>query len=174
MWYNYRQKYQSPGIIRGKPRRAGFYIVGAKRNREFVLGPEGFHNEGVYVLELPGRRFYVGKSGNIEERIRQHSDPTSEIGAICAKGFVRRVPTSTPRQTDLESWERTETLTLMHKHGIGKIRGWFYTSPELTPHDREHAFQQICEKFDLCRQCGHSTHFASDCHQRKRAEFCFG
>lgn len=171
MW-GHNQKHFT-GVIRGKPRRLSAFIVGAKRSREFTLGPEGFYNEGVYVLELPGRRYYVGKSNNIEERIRQHADTTDERGATCAKGFLRRVPTVTPRQADMESWERTETLTLMYRNGIGKVRGWFYTLPKLTPQDREHAFQQICEKFDLCRQCGKSNHFTNECTNRLRASFFF-
>lgn len=173
MWRHNLKHTLSTRLICGKPRRLSTFIVGAKRSREFTLGPEGFQNEGVYVLELPGKRYYVGKSGNIEERIRQHADATDEKGATCAKGFLRRVPTVTPRQTDHESWERTETLTLMHRHGIGKVRGWFYTLSELTPRDREHAFQQICEKFDLCRHCGNSNHFANQCFKRHRAAFYF-
>ena len=156
----------------GKPKKGSLYIIGAKRSKAFTLGPDGFSNEGVYVLELPNGRLYVGKSTNIEERISQHS-AGGEGGAVCAKGFKQRIPTSTPRQTDCESWERTETLTLMRKHGIGKIRGWFYTSPDLSPTLREHAFQQICEKFDLCRICGHGNHFATQCSRRERAGFFF-
>lgn len=155
-----------------KAQKGGAYIIGGKRSAEFTLGPQGLTNEGVYVLQMPWGGFYVGKSKNIEERLRQH-ESGKDLGAVCAKGFIRRVPVITTRQTDFESWERAETLTLMHKHGIGKVRGWFYTSPELTPSQREHAFQQVCEKFDLCRTCGNPTHFARNCSVRERAVFFF-
>ena len=161
------------GVLGVKRPRGGAFIVGGKRSAEFTLGPQGLTNEGVYVLQMPGGGFYVGKSGNVEERLRQH-EGGGGAGAVCAKGFLRQVPAVTPRQADFESWERAETLTLMHRHGIGKVRGWFYTSPELTPSQREHAFQQVCEKFDLCRICGNASHFASQCAVRERAGFCFG
>jgi len=43
----------------------------------------------------------------------------------------------------------------MFRHGIGKARGCLYTSPELTPSQRGHAFRQVCENFDLCGTGGH-------------------
>ena len=115
---------------------------------------------GVYVLELPGGRYYVGKSGDIPERLRQHA---SGEGSACAKGFIRRAPVITPRTADLESWERAETLARMRRHGNGRVRGWLYTAPELGPAMREHAFQQVCERFDLCRRCGEEGHFVTQC-----------
>ena len=160
------------GVLGTRVPKGSAFIMGAKRSPVFTLGPHGLTNEGVYVLEMPGGRFYVGKSGNIEERMRQHQEG-GVGGAVCAHGFIRLVSVLTPRQADMESWERAETLTRMRRSGIGKVRGWFYTSQDLTPSQREHAFQQVCEKFDLCRVCGNDSHFARDCSVRERARFCF-
>jgi len=118
---------------------------------------------GVYVLQRQDGGFYVGKSCNIKERMRQHAEGS---GASCAKGSVRRVPPLTPACDDLEAWERAEVLARMRKHGIGKVRGWMYTSQELSEGQREHAFSQVCEKYDLCRRCGHGGHFAARCQGR--------
>ncbi len=116
---------------------------------------------GVYVLEKPGGEFYVGKSRNIGERIKQHA---GGLGASCARGGLRRVAPVTPEMNgDLEAWERAETLARMFRHGISKVRGWMYTSPVLTDAEREHAFQQVCERHDLCRRCGLGGHFAAKC-----------
>jgi predicted GIY-YIG superfamily endonuclease len=116
---------------------------------------------GVYVLQKDDGTFYVGKSGNIAERLRQHANGT---GASCAKGNVRRVNTMTPPiSEDLEAWERAETLTRMRQYGISRVRGWMYTTPDLSESQREHAFQQVCEKHDLCRKCGNCGHFAVRC-----------
>lgn len=127
-------------------------------------------NSGVYVLSLAHGRVYVGKSNDIEERLRQHR---SGAGAACAKHFLRRVPPMTPPTADLESWERAETLARMHAHGISKVRGWMYTSPEMDHVEREHAFKQVCEKFDLCRRCGGDGHFVAACkgHARRAKWF---
>ena len=166
----------SPYVI-GKPRdRAGPHVVGRVKPSQFVLGsgaaaplpPLG--DKGVYVLQLKDGGFYVGKSNDIEERLRQHAGKSEGGGgAVCAKGFVSRVATLTPRCEDLEAWERAETLALMYKHGIERVRGWMYTSEEMPEKQREHAFSQICEKNDLCRRCGHGGHFAASCNVKGRA-----
>ena len=118
----------------------------------------------MYVLAMPSGGYYVCKSMGIEGRMWQHEGGSEGAhGALCAKGFLRRVTPVTPRQADMECWEWTETLALMFPHGMGKVRGWLFTSPELTPSQREHAFRQVCENFDLCRTCGTAGHLASGC-----------
>jgi predicted GIY-YIG superfamily endonuclease len=116
---------------------------------------------GVYVLQKEDGSFYVGKSKNIANRLKQH---IAGVGAVCALGSVFRVPAMTaPILNDFEAWERSETLARMRYHGISMVRGWMYTSEYLDDSQREHAFQQICEKCDLCRKCGGEGHFAAQC-----------
>ena len=162
-----RTRSSSSRCVLGKP---------VKRKSEFLLGrpPAGtkLRESGVYVLEKPDGTLYVGKSGNIQERLRQHADGS---GASCAKGFVKRIPPMTAEvEGDHEAWERAETLARMRKHGISNVRGWMYTSPELTDAQVEHAFGQVCERHDLCRRCGRGGHFAARCgvgKGRKRPEW---
>jgi len=167
----------------GKP-RGGFFVVGRPRPLRaaaFLLGrpppslsakararepPSG--DCGVYVLEKADGSFYVGKSGNIPERIRQHA---AGEGASCARGFVRRVPPLTEETADHEAWERAETLARMHRHGVSRVRGWMYTTPAMSEAHRDHAFRQVCEKMDLCRRCGMGGHFAGAC-RRSAAAAC--
>ena len=152
----------------GKPKgKAGHFVVGkpTARSAQFLLGrpPAKAAVEvegGVYVLQKPDGSFYVGKSSNIQERLKQHAEGT---GAACAKGKCRRVPPLTQACDDLEAWERAEVLARMKKHGIGKVRGWMYTTQDLTEAQVEHAFSQVCEKYDLCRRCGRGGHFAAEC-----------
>lgn len=179
-----------------KPKESGAYTLGAAckkskfaairpagRGGHFVVGKPGARavpyllgrpparagesaEEGVYVLQKADGTVYVGKSKNVEERLRQHSEGT---GALCAKGKYRRVAPMTEPSEDLEAWERSEVLARMRKHGLGRVRGWMYTSKELTDQQREHAFSQVCERFDLCRRCGLKGHFVADC-RRGHAE----
>ena len=157
----------------GKPLRPGPYVVGGghKPSQITTPGEETFTtNTGVYVVELHGGRYYVGQSGNIERRILQHRGELRGGSAWTSEHrVVRRLEPKTPPQTDLESWERSETLFRMKLHGVDAVRGWMYTSVELTQAQREHIFQQICEKFGLCRVCGGGGHFASACTSRGRA-----
>lgn len=152
----------------GKPvGRAGHFVVGrpSARSARFLLGrPPAKAVEalegGVYVLQRPDGLFYVGKSGNIQERLRQHREGT---GAACAKGQCRRVPPLTPACDDLEAWERSEVLARMYRHGVRSVRGWMFTGRDMGDAEAEQAFRQVCEKFDLCRRCGRKGHFAAGC-----------
>lgn len=125
-------------------------------------------NAGVYVLQTNTGMYYVGKSNNISARIQEHR---SGLGAACINDSnFRIIPNllTSGSTSDLESWERNETLQRMKVHGIDKVRGWMFTSKTLTDANRQDAFNQICEKFDLCRRCGRNTHFADKCFARTR------
>ena len=157
----------------GKPKgQSGTFVVGmpCPRAAPFMLGrpppkrPMELQ-EGVYVLQKRDGSYYVGKSRNIEERMKKHA---AGRGASCARNFVKRVQPVTQACDDLEAWERAETLALMRKHGIARVRGWMYTAPDMTEAEKEHAFFQVCEKFDLCRRCGIGGHFAVECRKDGR------
>ena len=162
------------GRVKPESKRKGMYVVGKHRKGEFTLGakkeapPPPRPTQGVYVLKMDGGKYYVGKSRNIEERLRQHA---AGEGAACAKGKCTQVPPMTERMADMEAWERAETLARMFGHGIDKVRGWMYTTPQLSPEMREHAFLQICERFDLCRRCGRKSHFITECRVSSRAHW---
>ena len=126
---------------------------------------------GVYVLQFANGMFYVGKSAHIDQRIRQH-----ECKMVpCTAGWPRpffEIPTLTPKlESDHESWERNETLELMQKYGIGKVRGWMYTSQDLSDEVEESIISQICEKYDCCRLCGKKGHFVSACPSTKKKKW---
>jgi hypothetical protein len=167
--YTLKACYERGKHTLGKPKscRTAYNVVG-KPNAfcaQYLLGRPQAKTAlemecGVYVLQRADGGFYVGKSGNIQERLRQHADGS---GAVCAKGKCRRVAPLTPPCEDLEAWERAEVLARMLKHGVGKVRGWMYTTPELSEAQTEHAFEQVCEKYDLCRRCGRRGHFAGGC-----------
>jgi hypothetical protein len=130
------------------------------------------HREGVYVvMGIPSGIFYVGKSNDIDCRINDHKNGN---GALCIAGdtsIVQVPPITSGSISDLESWERNETLTRMKTHGIVRVRGWMFTSSVLPPKDVEYAFRQICEKFDLCRKCGHESHFAEQCFSVRKPDW---
>ena len=156
----------------GRPRGAdgpSVHVIGKHTPAAATRALKGAQTEsGVYVLELPGGRYYVGKSGNVGGRLEQHRGGT---GASCAEGFLRRLAPLTPPDDDAEAWERAETLARMRRHGIARVRGWMFTAPALTEPQREAAFTQVCERFDLCRRCGRGGHFAASCHAGSRAPF---
>ena len=116
---------------------------------------------GVYALIDTSGRVYVGKSANIPKRLDMHMtgsgttflDPGMSVTPLLTRG----------KTDDLETWERNETLMQMHKRGISNVRGWKYVTQTLTQAERKEAFDQVCEKLDLCRKCGRKGHFQYKC-----------
>ena len=121
---------------------------------------------GVYVLKFEDNcnpLYYVGKSKSIKQRLVQH---TNGQGAACVSGRVfNRVPSIVSRgsRSDMESWERGEVLELMFRYGINTVRGWKYTLKTMPLEQKLSAFDDVCERFDLCRRCGRGDHFVRDC-----------
>jgi ribosomal protein S8E len=125
-------------------------------------------NAGVYVLRSKETGvFYVGKSNNIQLRISQHE--RENRGDILTRENTLTIGTA----SDLESWERNEVLTRMYHSGMDSVRGWKYTRRgALTWDEKISARNDIMEKFDLCRRCGHNNHFANKCFARSPALWC--
>jgi hypothetical protein len=107
---------------------------------------------GVYALVTSRGRHYVGKSEDIDGRVDMRGESFTRV-PLLTRGFVY----------DLESWERNETLTRMLRYGISSVRGWIFVSRTLSESQWVSAFNQVCERFDLCRTCGRDTHFADAC-----------
>ena len=122
---------------------------------------------GVYVLQYPNGMFYVGKSSDIDTRIGQHT--SGQVACTADWGKPREIAPITSRlDADHESWERNETLEQMQRHGMERVRGWMYTSPELTEEAQESIASQLCKKYDCCRLCGLKGHLVSACPQQGR------
>ena len=124
--------------------------------------------DGVYVIEDGNGRVYVGKSNHIDRRIAEHMRGHG-TEFLDKRSITRIMNLAEGSQQDLESWERAETLAQMYRKGVNNVRGWMFTSSTLSDVQQQEAFRQICEKFDLCRKCGHNNHFADKCFARKKA-----
>lgn len=122
-------------------------------------------NMGIYVLKFndgASPLYYVGKSKDISQRLDQH---VSGHGAACVTGrsFSRISPVTSGSIEDMESWERHEVLELMLTYGINAVRGWKYTFQTMQLEQKLSAFDDVCERFDLCRRCGRRDHFVREC-----------
>jgi predicted GIY-YIG superfamily endonuclease len=130
------------------------HITGVKRPIEL--------ESGIYVLKFDeSPYYYVGKSTNIPQRLNQHANGQ---GAACATGRpFQRVYPLTHFTNDTEIWERNEVLELMFRRGINAVRGWKYTLKTMTLEQKLSAFDDVCERYDLCRRCGRGDHFVREC-----------
>jgi hypothetical protein len=121
--------------------------------------------DGVYVYELNSGWFYVGSSGNVDNRIEQHksSPVVSRHG-----GMYERYEPITERQANLRSWEQAETLHRMMKHGIHRVRGWEFQGDTLSLDDLQTIKTLFFGEFDLCRRCGFRGHYQGRCSTEPR------
>ena len=124
---------------------------------------------GVYVLELNGGGFYVGKSDDIDTRIKQHMSGTFSSSWCHLQGGVKRVvPTLWPPQECLSSWEQNETIAQMLTHGFEKVRGFEWTKCVLNRSDCNTIKTMVFGHNDLCRRCGGKGHFQAQCGNRPK------
>ena len=139
----------------------------SKPENKFKFGKMSTPISGIYVLEnISGGtpRFYVGKSNDIARRVNAHMSGQGGVGYLSGK-TLRQVDIITRGSSkDLESWERNETLQRMYQFGIDNVRGWMFTGVKISKDQHQAAFNQICEKHDLCRRCGHKSHFQGKCY----------
>jgi hypothetical protein len=59
----------------------------------------------------------------------------------------------------------------MLEHGIENVRGWMFTTERLDEYQVDQVCDQVCEKFDLCRQCGGKGHFVGSCRVSRYAKW---
>tara|TARA_B100001094_G_scaffold91385_1_gene87370 strand:- start:766 stop:1317 length:552 start_codon:yes stop_codon:yes gene_type:complete len=126
-------------------------------------------NKGVYVLKLTNNKYYIGESNDIDKRVWVHMN---KAGSAWTKKYdvLKREETITNPQDAF--WELNETLEQMKLHGIDNVRGSMFTNPyELSMNEKISAAQLVCEKYNLCRKCGGSDHFITQCKGNEMADW---
>lgn len=73
----------------------------------------------IYVLKLVEERYYVGRTGNILRRIKEHF---SSEGAVYTKKYKPLKVIEVQEETSRDD-ERLKTLEIMEKYGWEKVRG---------------------------------------------------
>ena len=133
---------------------------------------------GVYVLQFGAAadKYYVGKSDNVDARIRWHMDEQKpSVQWVAYHGGGKKVVSPmTPRNDDLNAWEQKETVERMIVHGIDNVRGWeFTTTGPLSSSECEMVKKLHMGFADLCRKCGRKGHMASSCYARTKDNWLF-
>ena len=125
------------------------------------------NNKGVYVLKLQNDKYYVGKSENIKRRVWLH---INNNGSIWTKNnqIIKQIPRITS-DTGVFS-ELIETLEYIKLYGIDNVRGSMFTQLNLSSSDKIKAAELYCEMYDLCRKCGSSKHFITQCDNNNKIE----
>jgi predicted GIY-YIG superfamily endonuclease len=132
--------------------------------------PPPRRTSGVYVLKLADGCYYVGSSQNCEERIEQHRRGNGSAWTRAHRVLSSQAPLTHVQGND-SAWERTETLELMFRYGIDRVRGAAFAQVVLSDTDRAQIERDICHQRNLCQRCGREGHFVQACYAKSAAEW---
>lgn len=113
----------------------------------------------IYILKCEDDKYYVGKSTNINKRLKQHF---KRKGASWTK-IYKPIQIYEIRRNCDEFDEEKITLQYMKKFGINNVRGGSYTRIQLTIYEINHLVRLIRSSEDRCFVCGSKEHFAKHC-----------
>ena len=115
--------------------------------------------EQLYILQLEGGKYYVGKSANPANRYKQHVDGN---GAAWTKKHKPVKFLETRSMTGSHD-ETNLTKDLMKKYGVDNVRGGAYATIELDDATKTVLEREFRGNNDKCFKCGLGGHFARQC-----------
>ena len=115
--------------------------------------------EQLYVLQLAGGKYYVGKTKNVADRYKQH------LAGDGAAWTRKHAPTKLIETRGLkdEHDETNVTKDLMKKYGVDNVRGGAYVSIEIDEATKSVLEREFRSGNDKCFKCGLGGHFANQC-----------
>jgi len=115
--------------------------------------------EQLYILQLEGGKYYVGKTASPSDRYKQHLAGT---GAAWTKKFKPTKMTEVRPLKDAHD-ETNTTKDLMKKHGVDNVRGGAYTTISLDDATKTVLERELRSSTDVCYKCGLGGHFVKQC-----------
>lgn len=112
----------------------------------------------IYILELQDDKYYIGKTKNIEQRLKAHFN---KEGAKWTTVHPPKAIFTVFNSTDAFD-EDVYTKKFMYKYGIDNVRGGSYTTIELTPEQIALLQKEFATVDDVCFSC-FKKHKANKC-----------
>jgi len=113
----------------------------------------------IYVLKLKENKFYIGKSINVNKRIKQHFKGR---GSTWTRLYQPTEIYEIRRNCDVFDEEKI-TLQYMQLYGINNVRGGSYSRICLDKYEINQVVRIIRSSEDRCYVCGSKDHFAKAC-----------
>jgi len=114
----------------------------------------------IYILKLKEKKYYIGKTKNIEKRLVDHF-------AGNGSGWTKKYKPISLITTVLSTSyfdEDKYVKEYMSKYGIENVRGGTYSNIELDDNCISVLEKEIRHSKNLCTRCGRDTHFIKDCY----------
>ncbi len=120
----------------------------------------------LYVLQLEGGKYYVGKTDDVAKRYSEHKAGNGSVWTKLHK------PIKILETHESKSGEDETNLTkvLMRKYGVDNVRGGAYCQRELPDYVEEMIQHEKRSSSDNCYKCGKPGHFANQCKRKSSFE----
>jgi len=115
----------------------------------------------IYVLRLEKNKYYIGKSTNLQKRLKQHFKGR---GATWTRLYHPIEIYEIRRNCDVFDEEKI-TLQYMKRYGINNVRGGSYSRIQLDKYELNQVVRIIRSSEDRCYVCGSLEHFAKSCNK---------
>jgi predicted GIY-YIG superfamily endonuclease len=137
------------------------FIRELKGQREYVKQDATTPLPQLYVLELVGRNYYVGKTFDMDKRYREHQSGRASAWTTLYPPI--RILKCRPLKHAQEEDHMTERL--MAEFGVESVRGGRYAQLQLSSEDIIHLKKLKRSADDRCFRCG-GHHMISCCPQK--------
>lgn len=130
----------------------------------------------LYVLELEDKKWFVGKTKNLEQRLDDHFDSekhgsfwTNKYKPIRKKEIIKisveddNSKTTEPTKVKEDPIEDEYTMYYMTMYGIDNVRGGSFCNIFLKTNQINYIQSVIRQRMDLCFKCGMDDHLVKDC-----------
>jgi len=115
----------------------------------------------IYLLKQRDKKWYVGRTQDVERRWQQHLDGKGEGSAWTSVYTPLKL---TILEEDGDAYDEDKHVKKqMEKYGIDNVRGGSYCNFHLTFQQKELLFKEIKNATDRCFKCGKLGHFSKDC-----------
>jgi len=118
----------------------------------------------IYVLQLEKNKYYIGKTYNMEKRIKQHYNSN---GSEWTKKY-KFVKTLEILQNKDNEDEDKYTLKYMNKYGIDNVRGGSFCEIDLSEECKRVIEKMINGFNNKCYHCGKNDHYIKNCPNIKK------
>lgn len=112
----------------------------------------------IYILYLEDIKWYVGKTKDIETRIKAHLD-----GTACQWTKLHRMIDLHMVYSEVDAFDEDKiTKQYMAMYGIDNVRGGSYTQTHLDTNQKKFLQRELWSAADKCLGCG-GDHFIKVC-----------